>query len=108
MRKRRKRRYSVTRKWKRKDSPSLAPGDLDPSGMLAIVNPDLGTRNGDRYAAVRCRCGCNIVIETRIDNWQAGKASCPTRRKAQKRQYMVRKEHLEKMKLLERMLGPTA
>jgi hypothetical protein len=108
MGKRKTKRYGVTRKWKRKDSPSLARGELDPPRMLEIINPDLGTRGGHRYASARCLCGCNVLVETRIDNFRAGKASCPTRRKAQKRGYMIRKEHIEKMKLLGRMLGATA
>jgi hypothetical protein len=45
-----------------------------------------------------------MVIEARIDNYRAGKVSCPTRRKEQKRLYMVGKEHINKVKLLGRML----
>lgn len=101
MRKRRKKRYSVTRRWKRKDSPLLAPGDLDPSGLLEIVNPDLGTKNGERYASARCRCGCTVGhISVRITHFRAGKASCPTRRRAHNRRAMIRKEHIKQMQLL--------
>lgn len=99
-----KRRGVSGRRWKRTDRPFLALGDLDPSGLLTVVNPDLGTRNGYRYASAQCGCGCNMVIEARIDNFRAGKVSCPTRRKEQKRLYMVGKEHIEKMKLLGKML----
>lgn len=106
--KRNKRRGITGRRWRRRDSPSLAPGDLDPSGKLEIVNPDIGTRGGKRYASARCHCGCNVVVEARITHFVAGKASCPTRWKAQKRGYMIRKEHIEKMKLLGRMLGTGA
>ena len=103
------RRRGVTgRTWKRIDRHSLAHGDVDPSGLLTIIDPDLGTRNGRRYASARCGCGCNAVVEARIDNLRAGKTSCPTRRRAQKRSYMVKKGHIDKMKLLGTVLSAAA
>ena len=103
-----KRRGVTGRRWKRNDSQPLVHGDVDPTGLLTIINPDLGTKNGHRYASARCGCGCNAVVEARIDNFRAGKASCPTRRKAQKRQYMIRQEHINKVKLFDAMLSNTS
>lgn len=98
LRKRKNKRYSVTRKWKRTDSPSLARDFV--SNLLTVLDPDLGTRNEHRYASARCGCGCNMVVEVRIDNLRAGTASCPTRRKAQQRSFMEKKEHIKHMKLI--------
>ena len=123
-RKKSKRRGATGRTWKRKDSPTLMPSynlapmapltgipvpqTVDPAGMLTVINPDLGTKNGHRYCSARCGCGCKMIVEVRVAHFRTGKASCPTRRKEQKRVHMVGKEHIEKMKLLGRILDPTA
>lgn len=107
-RKKSNKRGVIGRRWKRSDRPLLAPGYVDPTGLLTVINPDVGTTKGDRYASARCGCGCNMVIQARIDNLRAGKVSCPTRRKQQKRSYMVTKEHLKNVKLLGTMLSAAA
>src|ERR1019366_149447 len=107
------------RTWKRKDAPPMpvsynltatpptltgipAARVVDPSGFLTVVNPDIGTRNGHRYALVRCGCGCKMEIEARIDNLRAGTVSCPTRRKEHNRRIMVGRGNIEKMKIIGR------
>jgi len=123
-RKKSKRRGVTGRTWKREDSPTLMPSynlapmapltgipvpqKVDPTGMLTVINPDLGTKNGHRYCSARCGCGCKMIVEVRVTHFRAGKASCPTRRKEQRRLHMVGKEHIEKMKLLGRMLDAGA
>ena len=85
------------RRWSRKDKPSVKP--VDPSGKLTLINPDVGTKHGNRYASARCGC-CNETIEVRIDNYNAGKASCPTRRKQAQRDYKMRETHIKMIKLV--------
>jgi hypothetical protein len=64
------------------------------------MTPDAGTKGKNRYALVECLCGCRFRGEVRIDNFLAGAASCPTRRKAANRRFMERKTHIERMKMI--------
>ena len=79
----------------------LARGQRDAFELLEIVMPDAGTKGRNRYALAHCHCGCRARnIEVRIDNFLAGTASCPARRKAANRRAMERKEYLNKIKLV--------
>jgi len=98
--KKQKKRGSTGRRWTRKDRPTLRLGQPDKSGMLETVTPDAGTKGGHRYCLAQCLCGCDAVVEIRIDNFLAGKASCPTRRKAANRRAMEQKKHIEMMRLI--------
>src|ERR1039457_4246744 len=93
------------RRWTRKDRPVLEPGQRDESGLLEILTPDAGTKGGHRYCLAQCLCGCNVVVEIRIDNFLAGKASCPTRRKAANRKAMEQKQHIKMMQLINAIIS---
>lgn len=92
------------RRWVRSDRRILEPGQRDKSGLLEVMTADVGTKGGHRYALVECLCGCRFRGEVRIDNFLAGTASCPTRRKAANRRFMERKTHIERMKMIGALL----
>jgi hypothetical protein len=101
---RKKKRHGVIgRKWKRKDCPPVTPGDIDPQGLLTVVR-DLGTRGGNRYILATCLCGCKALVEVQLGHFRNGKASCATRSNAQRRRFMEQKEHIQKLKLIGRIL----
>jgi hypothetical protein len=97
-----KRHGAIGRKWRRKDCPEFACGDIDPHGLLKVVR-DLGTRGRNRYISALCLC-CNAVVEVQLGHFRDGKASCPTRSNAQRRSFMEHKEHIAKVKLIGRIL----
>ena len=94
------------RRWARSDRRPLTPGQRDSSGLLEIVAPDLGTENGHRCALARCLCGCRLENKkVRIDNFLAGTASCPTRRRKHNRDFMERKKHIEMTQLINSLVN---
>jgi hypothetical protein len=99
-----KKRGVTGRKWKRHNRRVLSIGDVDGQGMLTVRNPDMGTRNGHRYALVHCGCGCNVNVEVRIDNFIAGTASCLTRKRKHDRGFMQKHDHIKKAQLIGKVL----